>query len=74
MTEYAESLMAATAPGFTIPTLIGLVGLGLVARRRLPHLVVGLSFVLAISLASSLELIQRWPTGAGIAQDIARTC
>ncbi|MCH7592521.1 MAG: hypothetical protein IH989_07065 [Planctomycetes bacterium] len=66
--------MAATAPGYAIPTLIGLVGLGLVARRRLPQLVVGLSFVLAISLASSLELIQRWPTSAGIAQDIARTC
>lgn len=74
MTECAESLIAATAPGLAIPTLIGLVGLGLLARRRLPQLVVGLSFVLAISVASSLELIQRWPTSAGIAQDVARTC
>lgn len=74
MTEYAESLIAVAAESLAVPTLIGLVGLGLIARRRLPRLVVGLSFVLAISLASSLELIQRWPTSAGIAQDIARTC
>lgn len=74
MMQFAESLVAATAPGFAVPTLIGLIGIGLLARRRLPQLVVGLSFVLAISLASSFELIQRWPTSAGIAQDIARTC
>ena len=74
MTEAVASLCAVAPPSFALPTLVGLVGLGLLARRRLPKFVVGLAFVLAISLASALELIQRWPTSAGIAQEIARTC
>ena len=72
MIESAESLCARALPALAIPTLLGLAGVSLLMRRRIPHVVSGLSFLVAISLAFSLELHRCWPTGAGWAQEIAR--
>lgn len=72
MIDPAESLLAITPPGLAIPTLLGLAGAGLLMSRRIPRLMAGLAFLLALSLAVSLGVIEYWPTSAGVAQDIAR--
>ncbi len=57
-----------------VPTLLGVAGISVLARRRLPRSYVWTAFVLSVSLAVGLELIRLWPTSLGASQDLARVC